>query len=174
MPLAGLRFLCCVSHDIESATTHPPPRMGKTGNHAYVYPTGRLENRGAPRYSLRAQFPLFCTGDVGYVCMERLVWIPRNRSKITSNVYRSGLLPAAPPHGCPCPCHGRKCYLWGVGTDCMIMSLQAAKGRMMPAAGLRFLCCVSHDIESAILRATIPRETGGHQPKLENAILIRP
>jgi hypothetical protein len=25
-------------------------------------------------------FSLFCTGDVGYVCMERLVWIPRNRS----------------------------------------------------------------------------------------------
>ena len=27
-------------------------------DHGYVYPTGRLENRGAPRYSLRAQSTL--------------------------------------------------------------------------------------------------------------------
>ena len=33
---------------------------------------------------------------------------------------------------------------------CLIlwMSLQAVKGRMMPSAGLRLLCCVSHDIKN--------------------------
>ena len=157
--LCGSREIGVKSQAMCTATGFFPllPRMGAP---VLVTDGGATCGERAGRNALAA------VEDLSFSSVQpvRLVWIPRNRSKTTSDVYRSGRLPAAPPHGCLCPCHGRRCYLQGVDTDCMIMSLQAVKGRMMPAAGLRFLCCVSHDIESATIRATIPRKTGGRQP----------
>jgi len=129
MPSAGLRFLCCDSHDIESATTpirehvamtlrtahacasHCVPHASRqtcisehvamTLRTAHACASHRVPHASRQTciqimdtyirlVALRTEelqdtvfvlnCSLFCTGDVGYVCMERLVWIPRNRS----------------------------------------------------------------------------------------------